>query len=82
MIKFFIENYKNLDKDILHILKIGIYFSFFICILSTIILFTYLFYTFPYIYYLGILIFSLGINLLVSCIISAPVIDSIKKQIQ
>ena len=68
---------KNLDKKILHILKIGLNSSFAICIISSIILLTYLFYSSLFIYQLGILVLAIGLNLYVSFIISAAIIDNL-----
>ena len=81
MIKIFIQNYKNLDKKISHILKIGLSFSFIICLLSSMILLTYmLFFTYPIIYYIGILGIILGLNFAMSFIISATIINDMKKE--
>lgn len=81
MIKTFIQNFKNLDKKILHILKIGLSSSFIICLLSAIILLTYMiFFTYPIIYYIGILGIVLGLNFAMSFIISATIIDDVKKE--
>lgn len=81
MIKLLIQNYKNLDKKILHILKIGLSSSFIICLVSAMVLFTYMFFfTYPIIYYIGILGVVLGLNFAVSFIISATIIDDVKKE--
>ena len=81
MIKLLIQNYKNLDKKILHILKIGLSSSFIICLVSAMVLLTYmLFFTYPIIYYIGILGVVLGLNFAVSFIISATIIDDVKKE--
>lgn len=81
MIKFFINSYKKLDKKILHILNNGLAFSFFICIISSIVLLTYmLFFTYPIVYYIGLLGFILGLNSASSFIISATIIDNVKKE--
>ena len=81
MIKQFIQEYRNLDKHISHILKKGLTFSFIICLLSTIVLLTYiLFFTYPIIYYIGILGIALGLNFAMSFIISAIIIDNLKKE--
>ena len=77
MIKSLISYYKNLDKKILHILKIGLNSSFAICIISSIILLTYLFYSSLFIYQFGILVLAIGLNLYVSFIISAAIIDNL-----
>ena len=81
MIKLLIKNYKNLDKKILHILKIGLSSSFIICLVSAMVLLTYMFFfTYPIIYYIGILGVVLGLNFAVSFIISATIIDDVKKE--
>ena len=81
MIKLLIQNYKNLDKKILHILKIGLSSSFIICLVSAMVLLTYMFFfTYPIIYYIVILGVVLGLNFAVSFIISATIIDDVKKE--
>lgn len=81
MIKLLIQNYKSLDKKILHILKIGLSSSFIICLVSAMVLLTYMFFfTYPIIYYIGILGVVLGLNFAVSFIISATIIDDVKKE--
>ena len=81
MMRFFINHYKHFDKKILHILKIGLEISFFICIVSALILLIYiLFFTSPILYYIGFLLFILGLNFAISFIISATIIDNLKKQ--
>lgn len=81
MIKILIQNYKNLDKKILHILRLGLFSSLVICLLATAILLTYmLFFTYPIIYYIGLLGIALGLNSAVSFIISATIIDNVKKE--
>lgn len=81
MIKLLIQNYKNLDKKILHILKIGLSSSFIICLVSAMVLIAYMFFfTYPIIYYIGILGVVLGLNFAVSFIISATIIDDVKKE--
>ena len=81
MMKIFMQIYRNLDQKISHILKIGLSFSFIICLLSAMILLTYmLFFTYPIIYYIGILGIVLGLNFAMSFIISATIIDDVKKE--
>ena len=81
MIKILIQTYRNLDKKISHILKIGLSFSFIICLLSAMVLLTYmLFFTYPIIYYIGILGIIFGLNFAMSFIISATIIDDVKKE--
>ena len=81
MFKSFINHYKHLDKKISHILKNGLTFSFFICIASSLILLTYmLFFTYPILYYIGFICFTVGLNFAISFIISATIINDIKKE--
>ena len=81
MFKAFMQSYKNFDKKISHILKLGLSSSFAICIISAIILLTYmLVFTYPLIYYIGILGIALGLNSGVSFIISATIIDDVRKE--
>ena len=81
MIKTFLQNYRHFDKKILHILKIGLWTSFIICIISAIILLTYmLFYTYPSVFYTGIFGMIIGLNFAMSFIISATIIDDVKKE--
>ena len=81
MFKAFIQCYKNFDTKISHILKLGLSYSFAICIISAIILLTYmLVFTYPLIYYIGILGIALSLNFAVSFIISATIIDDVKKE--
>ena len=81
MMKIFMQIYRNLDKKISYILKIGLSFSFIICLLSAMVLLTYmLFFTYPIIYYIGILGIVLGLNFAMSFIISATIIDDVKKE--
>lgn len=81
MIKSFIDTYKNLDEKILHILKNGLFYSFMICIFSSIILLLYLFhYSIPSMYYTGILGIAIGLNSAVGSLISAVIVDNVKKE--
>ena len=70
MLKKIITYYKNLDKITYKIMKNGLKFSFFICIISAFILFTYnLTLISPNLYYIGILLFRLGCILSVEFIV-------------
>ena len=81
MFKAFIQSYKNFDKKISHILKLGLSSSFVICIVSTIILLTYmLLYTYPPVFYTGIFGMIIGLNFAMSFIISATIINDVKKE--
>ena len=52
-----------------------------ICLLSAMVLLTYmLFFTYPIIYYIGILGIVLGLNFAMSFIISATIINDVRKE--
>lgn len=52
-----IYKYKNLQNSIKKIMNIGLIFCFILCIMSTIILFTYLFFSKPILFNVGISLF-------------------------
>ena len=80
MIKTIINKFNNMDEKVKKILKYGINFSIFVCIVSTIVLITYHINLNIDLYYIGLAIFRLGLFLLVEFIICAFAIDTIKKQ--
>ena len=74
-----LEMFKKVSNEAMRIMKYGLNFSFAICIISTLILFTYLtFYHSSFLYLLGITGFRLGIILAVEFIICGLAVDSIK----
>ena len=80
MIKLFINSYKELDNKILNIMKKGFKFSFAICMISVLLLLTYLFINANiYIYQIGIMLFQLALFYGISFIICGIVVDGIKK---
>ena len=82
MLKTFIKSYKNLDTKTSHILKKGLIFSFIVCIVSIIILLTYLFvFSSPTIFYIGLLVFQLGLSFSIEFIICAIIVDNLKKNL-
>ena len=71
--------FKNVNKKILRIMKQGLQFSFLICILSTLILCTYLlFYTDSFLYFLGLTTFKIGLIIGIEFIICGLSVDAIK----
>lgn len=80
MIKKLIDKFNSMDLKVKKILKYGIYFSMFVCIISTILLITYHINLNIDLYYIGLSVFKLGLFLLVEFIICAFAIDTIKKQ--
>lgn len=82
MIKFIKEKIKNLESLVKKIMKYGFYFSFFLCMISASILFTYeTFYAIPDLYYIGLSLFKTSLTFAISFFICALAVDSIKKQI-
>jgi len=77
-----IENFKKLDKIAFKIMKYGLKFCFFICILSVIILFTYATsFPSPIIYYIGLNLLKLSLIFGIESIICGFVVDGIKNQL-
>ena len=74
-----IKLFKNINKKILKIMKCGLQFSFFICIIATLILCTYLLiYHDTFLYLLGLTTFKLGIIIGIEFIICGLSVDAIK----
>ena len=79
MIIKIIDIFKNINKEILKIMKCGLSFSFMICIIATAILSTYLlFYHDSFLYFLGLTGFKLGIIIGIEFIVCGLSVDAIK----
>ncbi len=81
MINKIIDVYKHFDKVTNSILKNGLIFCSFMCLISLIILSTYLFSKSLFLYNIGIAIFKLSIIFSIEFIICGFVVDGIKKQL-
>ena len=81
MFKKIIETYKNFEKTTNSIIRSGLSFCSFLCLISLSILCTYLISKFPFLYYIGIIIFRLSIIFSIEFIICGFVVDGIKKQL-
>lgn len=82
MLRKVFENFKNLDKLTSKIMNYGLKFCFAICILSVLILFTYICsLTSPFIYYLGIHLFKISLIFSIEFVVCGFVVDGIKKQL-
>lgn len=81
MFKKIIDTYKNFEKTTNFIIRSGLSFCSFLCLISLSILCTYLISKFPFLYYIGITIFRLSIIFSIEFIICGFVVDGIKKQI-
>ncbi len=82
MLKLIINKFNSMETKVKKIMKYGINFSLFICIISIGILLTYEFYKNPDLYYIGLSVFKLGLFFIVEFIICALAIDTIKQQVQ
>ncbi len=73
-----IKIFKETNKKILQLMKNGLVFSFAICIIATLILFTYLFfYHSSFLYLLGLTCFKIGTIIAVEFIICGLSVDAI-----
>ena len=82
MINKFIDNVKNIEKDILKIMIYGIKFSLLICIISSIVSILYILNPISHILFdSGIILFKTGLTFGIMFFICAFAIDKIKKQI-
>lgn len=76
-INILLKRLSNIDKKILKIMKIGLKFSFYFCILATLILFTYNFLYLPALFYTGISLLQSGLFFIVSFTICGFAFDKI-----
>lgn len=81
MFKKIINTYKNFEKITNYIIKSGLSFCLFLCLVSILILCTYLISKVPLTYYIGISMFRLSIIFSIEFIICGFVVDGIKKQL-
>ena len=81
MFKKILETYNNFEKTTNSIIKSGLTFCVFLCLISISILFTYLISKVPITYYIGISILRLSIIFSIEFIICGFVVDGIKKQL-
>ncbi len=78
-----INTIKNFDVKIKKILTKGLYFSFFIAIIATLILIYYIaFYPSNFIFYIGIKVMHLALSFAVYFFVSALAIDKIKRDLE
>ena len=82
MLKKFLDSYKKMDNMANKILKKGLKFCFAVCVVSILILLTYMMmFSSPDLYYIGISLFRLSITFSIEFLICALVVDSIKKEL-
>ena len=81
VINTLIDKVKNLDKKVLKIMHTGFIFSFILCIVSVLSLFTYeMFYTLPELFYSGISLFRTSLIFACTFFICGLGFDTIKKE--
>lgn len=79
IIKKISDLFKDINKEILKIMKYGLRFSFVICIIATAVLCTYLlFYKNNFLYLLGLNTFKLGLIIGIEFIVCGLSVDAIK----
>lgn len=81
MVKKVIDNFKNIEKDILKIMVSGFKFSLIVCIISGIVSLLYILNPISHILYdSGIILFKTGLTFAASFFVCAFAMDKIKKQ--
>lgn len=73
--------FKNIDKKILKITKIGLKYSFYFCILASLILVTYQFLSAPILFYTGISLLKSGLFFIVTFTICGFAFDKIVREV-
>ena len=82
IVKSLINEIKNLDKKVVKIMHIGFIFSFVLCMISALSLFTYeTFYSIPSLFYSGISLFRASLMFACMFFICGIGFNSIKKEI-
>jgi len=80
MLEMLKNKFNFMEKKTKTILKYGIFFSSFICVIALFILITYQYNNVIDLYYIGLSTFRLGLFFIVEFIICAIAIDTIKQQ--
>ena len=81
MLKTIKDKLNEMEEGVIKIMKVGFKISFGVCIVATLILFTYIcFNKNPNIYYSGIELFKAGLAFMAEFTICGLAIDKIKKQ--
>lgn len=82
MIKNFINDFKNIDKLTMKIMKNGLKFCFVLGIISLITLITYEFsFTIPLLFTIGLALFKISLTFGIEFVICGFAADKIKKQL-
>ena len=81
IINTLVDKIKNLDKKVKKIMHKGFIFSFILCIISGLSLFTYyMFYNLPDLFYIGISLFRTSLMFTCAFFMFAIGFDTIKKE--
>lgn len=81
--KKILNEFKNMDKKILHIMKLCLNFSFILLILSGALLFTYsTIYSTPTLFYVGISVFTSSLYFFVISLICSLSFNKIRKELK
>ena len=82
IIKILIDKLKSLDNNIRKIMNIGFKFSFALCVISVLVLFTYeTFYDLPNLFYAGISLLQSSLMFVCAFFVCGISFDTIKKQV-
>lgn len=74
------SNLKNLDKNIIKIMKYGWIFSGFVCLAAVIVLLSYIYLGINLFYHIGLLLMESSFTFTVEFIICGIVVDFLRKQ--
>ena len=80
--KKILNEFKNMDKKILHITKLCLNFCFILLILSTALLFTYIIDSTPTLFYVGISVFTSSLYFIVISLICSLSFNKIRKELK
>ena len=82
MVKQIFDNIKGIEKSILNFMYLGINFSFFICVISSLMLLFYILNPISYLIFdAGIILFKTSLIFAVSFFICAIIVNNLKKEI-
>ena len=78
-----LNEFKNIDQKVLHIMKLCLKFSFILLLLSTAILFIYsVVYSSPALFYTGISVFTSSLYFIVISLICSLSFNKIRKELK
>ena len=80
MFNYIKNKFNNFEPRISKLMKNGIFFSFILAIIATLILLTYIFHTIPNLFYIGTSLFKTSLFFAVEFFVCAFAMDTINKQ--